>query len=158
MYYTSLTNLHTDALWLYQIRQSHSLRADLESEPDWEYQIAGETAVSPEQIGTDRINVNENFMVCHHAILMSRPVSALAWPQMRPVMMEMSPPDTDIMWHTPSDHHHTIIQAGDGQCTLLPASCCCHWTQFYQRVTNFVNFRLLFIVTSINALVSNECI
>ena len=28
--------------------------------------------VSPEQIETDRINVNENFMVRHHAIVVSR--------------------------------------------------------------------------------------
>ena len=72
-------------------RTGHSLQ-QTSSEPESEYLIMGETAVSQEQIGTDRINVNENFMIRHHAILMSRSMSALpAWPQMRLGMMKMSP-------------------------------------------------------------------
>ena len=57
-------------------RTGHSLQqtSRVESQNIWS---GGETAVSQEQIGTDRINVNENFMIRHHAILMSRSMSAL---------------------------------------------------------------------------------
>ena len=108
----------------------------------------GETAVSPEQIGTDRINVNENFMIAHHAIFMSRPMSALASPGHKwGRWWWRCHPDTDTRTHPVIIIRHKLSQLSL-QSGRPAVSCSCHWTQFYQRVTT-VKFRLQVILTSV---------